>query len=123
LLPSWKITPDRSLNSQVVSPTVFQLSASHGKSFVFGSRLVSRSKMCVATVLLGAALKKCGSIEVAGAARPMRSSAAWAAEMQVKTANAVAQWRIIPGFPFGMAWIGSRRSNWIGIVRLVAPAQ
>ena len=91
LLPSWNTTPGRRLNSQVVSSTDFQLSASHGMSMASGVRLVSRSKTCEATVALGAALKKCGSMDVAGAARPMRRSAAWAAETEARTANAVAQ--------------------------------
>ena len=60
-------------------------------SFASGVRLVSRSKTCDATVALGAALKKCGSMDVAGAAKPMRRSAAWAAETEARTASAFAQ--------------------------------
>ncbi|MFC7609109.1 hypothetical protein [Teichococcus aestuarii] len=38
VLPSWKVTPSRRRNSQVVSSTAFQDSASDGRSWSDGSR-------------------------------------------------------------------------------------
>src|SRR5205809_766898 len=45
---------------------------------VSSSTWVSASKTCQAILMFGAMARKCGSIEVTSAARPMRSSAPWA---------------------------------------------
>src|SRR5437867_3427200 len=48
---------------------------------VSSSTWVRASKTCHAILIFGAMLRKCGSIEVTSAARPMRSSAPWAGRL------------------------------------------
>src|SRR6266851_767743 len=77
-VPSWKRTPRRSLNSQVVASTARQETARPGMRRASSSTWVSASNTCQAMLMFGAMPRKCGSIEVTSAARPMRSSAPWA---------------------------------------------
>src|SRR5712691_11452985 len=72
--PSWNLTPRRSLNSQVVASIARQETARPGIRRASSSTWVSESNTCQAILLFGAMLRKCGSIEVTSAARPMRSS-------------------------------------------------
>jgi hypothetical protein len=51
--PSWKVTPRRSLNSQVLSSTVFHDSASAGCGLLSGSICTSVSKMWLAICWFG----------------------------------------------------------------------
>src|SRR5215211_4715343 len=76
-LPSVNLTPLRSLNSQVLSSSVFHDVARPGIIRESGSICTSLSKMCSAMLLLGKRLKKCGSIDVTSAATAILSS--WAA--------------------------------------------
>ena len=69
-------TPGRSLNSQVVSLTVFQETASRGLICCRSSWSSTVSKMCRIIELLGVRLWKCGSIAEGSAERPILSS--WA---------------------------------------------
>src|SRR5207249_1260738 len=55
-----------------------QETARPGMRRVSSSTWVSASNTCQAILMFGAMARKCGSIEVTSAARPMRSSAAWA---------------------------------------------
>src|SRR6266568_4000427 len=72
--PSWNLTPRRSLNSQVVALIARQETARPGIRRASSSTWVSASNTCQAILMFGAMLRKCGSIEVTSAARPMRSS-------------------------------------------------
>ena len=54
--PSCHVTPLRSLNSQMVSSTAFQLSASPGISLCFSSVPIRRSKTWLRIELLGVRL-------------------------------------------------------------------
>src|SRR5256884_9188795 len=73
-LPSWNLTPLRSLNSHVLSSTVFHDVARPGIIFESGSICTSLSKMCSAMLLFGNRLKKCGSADVTSAATAILSS-------------------------------------------------
>src|SRR5207247_1242533 len=55
-----------------------QETARPGMRRVSSSTWVSASKTCQAILMFGAMARKCGSIDVTSAARPMRSSAPWA---------------------------------------------
>src|ERR1700687_521802 len=55
-LPSWNLTPRRSLNSQVSGSTIFQDSASPGIAFWRSSRSTREAKICAATLLFGVTL-------------------------------------------------------------------
>jgi hypothetical protein len=74
--PSENFTPARSLNSQVVSSSVFHEAASIGRTIWFSSWSTMRSKMCLVIELLGARLWKCGSIAEGSADSPTFSSCA-----------------------------------------------
>src|SRR6478672_9347563 len=65
--PLWNLTPGRSLNSQVVSLTVFHSVASCGISFRSGSRVVRLSKIWNDTVMLFTAVLIWGSKSVTSA--------------------------------------------------------
>ena len=75
-LPSWNLTPLRSLYSHVVSSIAFHDVASPGIIRESGSICTSLSKMCSAMLLFGNRLKKCGSIDVTSAATAIFSSCA-----------------------------------------------
>src|SRR6185295_19940573 len=75
-VPSCHFTPLRSLNSQVVSSTARQLSASPGFRFCCSSCFTSGSKKCFDMPLLGERLWKCGSSEVIGVDSAIESSCA-----------------------------------------------
>jgi hypothetical protein len=77
--PSWNFTPRRSLNSQVVGSTSFQLSARPGSTWSWSPDQVSVSKTCfIASAWVPVAVK-CGSIESWPARTPMVSVCATAA--------------------------------------------
>src|ERR671930_1736099 len=59
--PLWNFTPGRSLNSQVVSLTVFHSVASWGISLRSGSRVVRLSKIWNETVMSFTDVLMCGS--------------------------------------------------------------
>src|SRR5687767_8959260 len=75
-VPSWKRTPLRSLNSQVVASIGFHDSASSGTRRCFSSCPTRLSKTWLSIELLGERLWKCGSIEVGSLDTPMRISCA-----------------------------------------------
>src|SRR5687767_9636384 len=75
-VPSWKRTPLRSLNSQVVASIGFHDSASSGTRRCFSSCPTRLSKTWLSIELLGERLWKCGSIEVGSLDTPKRISCA-----------------------------------------------
>src|SRR5512141_1154281 len=60
-VPSWKVTPGRSLNSHVRLSTSFQEVASDGTTCSLSSYSTSLSKKYCIDELVGKAAKKCGS--------------------------------------------------------------
>src|SRR5688572_29817203 len=87
-LPSWNLTPRRSLNSQVVSLTMRQDSASAGWGCMFSSRKTSGLKMCWASAPLLSKLAKCGSTDSDSELSPIRSSAAASGPASAPNASA-----------------------------------
>src|SRR5260221_10898392 len=95
--PSWNLTPLRSLTSQVVSSSAFQLSARPGFSVCFSSCFTSGSKKCFDMPLFGERLWKCGSSEVIGVDSAIDNSCA-AADSEVTASPATqASLKIIGG--------------------------
>ena len=113
-LPSWNLTPLRSLNSQVVGLITFHDVAMPGIIFESASIRTSLSKMCSAMLLLGKRLKKCGSIDVMSAATAIFSSCAAApgdsaAAVSARTAaQAERAWRKM-ALRMGLASAGTGR--------------
>src|SRR6267142_3368524 len=97
-VPSWNFTPLRSLNSQVVSSTARQLSASPGFRCCCSSCFTSGSKKCFDMPLFGERLWKCGSSEVTGVDSAMESSCAAAGSDRraASAASRVFLMRILP---------------------------
>src|SRR5207248_7572670 len=107
----------RSLNSQVVSSTVFHSVASCGMSFRSGSRVVRQSKILNETVMSLTALLICGSKALTSAlVATTRSLFSWAAWT---TGGGAADW--LPGVVCAAAtWLaagadgGSVPAGWVG---------
>ena len=71
--PSWNLTPGRSLNSQTVGSSVFQLRARRGSIWSLSPDQVSVSKTCFNASAWVPVAVKCGSIDSGPARTPMVS--------------------------------------------------
>jgi len=75
-LPSWNLTPSRSLICHVTGSTLVQDTASAGSILIAGSVCTRRSKTCMAMFWLLPVRENCGSIADGSVALPRIRSAA-----------------------------------------------